>query len=160
MKPLVIFDSFFGNTEKVAEAIGQALGARVLRLSDAKPEDLNDVDLLIIGSPTRAARPTPKMTEFLQNLPSDALRDRKVAAFDTRIAAKDIKSPGARFFLGLFISLAGYAAKPLAKSLEQKGGKPIADPDGFYVLDSKGPLKDGELNRAKKWAEGILAKAR
>jgi len=63
MKALVVYDSFFGNTEKIAQTIGNALGApadvEVLRVGNVKPEQLTGLGLLVVGSPTRAFRPTP-----------------------------------------------------------------------------------------------------
>ncbi|HOX40913.1 MAG TPA: nitric oxide synthase [bacterium] len=158
MKTIVLCDSFFGNTEKVAQSIGKVLGAKMVRIADSKPGDLPGVELLIVGSPTRAFRPSPATTEFINKLPANALKDVKVTAFDTRIDPKDIKSSGARTVLGFFISLFGYAAKPIAKKLVGKGGKLIVEPEGFYVTDTKGPLRDGELERAKAWAEKIEVK--
>ncbi|MDW7650182.1 MAG: hypothetical protein SCK29_00780 [Bacillota bacterium] len=46
----------------------------------------------------------------------------------------------------------GYAAKPIADKLVRKGGSLASTPEGFYVKDSEGPLKDGELKRAGDWA--------
>jgi hypothetical protein len=49
----------------------------------------------------------------------------------------------------------GYAAIPLAKRLKSKGGNLVSEPKGFYVQDTKGPLKDGELERAEYWDRKI-----
>jgi len=156
MKALVIYDSFFGNTEKIAQAIGQAHGARgeiqVLRVSNAKPEDLAGVNLLIVGSPTRAFRPTPAISNFLDGIPAGGLRGVKVAAFDTGIPAQDAPS-----ILRFFIKLFGYAAKPIADKLTKKGGELAVPPEGFFVKGSQGPLQEGELERAANWAKRILA---
>ena len=63
MKTLIIYDSFFGNTEKIARAIFQTFSPlnsiKICLVNDYRPEYLNDIDLLIIGSPTRGFRPTP-----------------------------------------------------------------------------------------------------
>jgi flavodoxin len=89
MKALVVYDSVFGNTEKVAQAMGQALGSQAevqtLRVGDVKPEHLAGLDALIVGSPTRAFSPTPAIKNWLKSLPSNSLKGVKVAAFDTRI---------------------------------------------------------------------------
>ena len=154
-KALVIYDSFFGNTEKVACTIGETLSAKVKNVVDVTIADLKDLDLLVVGSPTRGFRPTPTIATFINSLPDDLLKEIKVAAFDTRIAAADVQSPAARTFLGLAIKTFGYAAKPFAKLLTRKGGTLVGEPDGFYVNDTKGPLKDAELARAKKWAKTL-----
>jgi flavodoxin len=157
MAALVIYDSFFGNTEKVAQAIGGAAGApgeaRVIRVGDARPEQLAGVSLLIVGSPTRAFRPSPAIKAFLGQLPRDSLKGVRVAAFDTRIALSDVNSR----ILPVFVKLFGYAAKPIADKLVRNGGSLAAPPEGFFVKGSEGPLKDGELERAADWARRIGA---
>jgi hypothetical protein len=50
----------------------------------------------------------------------------------------------------------GYAAKHIAKALEKKGGKLVVPPEGFFVKGDNGPLAEGELARAAKWAEQIV----
>ena len=77
----------------------------------------------------------------------------KVAAFDTRIAKEDAKNPVLRFMINIF----GYAAKPIFDKLVSKGGEPTGEPAGFAVLDTEGPLKDGELDRAAAWAKSLAS---
>jgi flavodoxin I len=149
MKTLVIYDSVFGNTEKIAQAMGAALGVETLRVSAVKLEDLAGVTLLIAGSPTRGFRPTPLMTAFLASIPAGSLKGVTVTAFDTRVPMDGKNIPG---FLRVMVKLFGYAAEKLAKTLQQKGGTLTQSPAGFMVLDSEGPLKEGELERAAAWA--------
>lgn len=155
MKTLVVYDSFFGNTEQIAQAIGQALGSagevKVLRVKDAKPEQIAGAALLVVGSPTRAFRPSEATQNWLQALPPKSLAGVKVAAFDTGIALADIKQGFVRFMAKTF----GYAAKPIAGQLQKKGGALILPPEGFWVLDTKGPLKQGELERAAAWGKRV-----
>lgn len=154
MKALVLFESFFGNTEKIARTVGSALGlteSDVIRISDINMTKLDGLELLVVGSPTRAFSACPDTKTFLKQLPSGALNNVKVAAFDTRAEMTD-KTPGIlKFFAGIF----GYAAEPIAKKLVRKGGIQAAQPAGFFVLDSEGPLKEGELERAASWAGSI-----
>ena len=157
MKAMVVYDSVFGNTEKVAQAIGDALGApedvSVLRVGDVKPEQLAGVQVLIVGSPTRAFSPTPATKSMLKAIPANMLSGVKVAAFDTRFSMEDTKARILRAMVKVF----GYAAKPIADRLKNKGGDLVLEPEGFYVQDSKGPLKDGELERAAAWAQQVMA---
>jgi len=157
MKALVVYDSFFGNTEQIAQAIGRALGSpeevEVLRVGNVKPEQLTGLELLIVGSPTRGFRPTPAISNLLKSVPKNGLKGVKVAAFDTRIALSDIDSR----ILPVFVKVFGYAAKPIADGLTKKGGELIIPPEGFFVKGSEGPLKDGELERAADWAKQIIA---
>jgi len=157
MKALVVYDSVFGNTEQIAQAIGDAIGSRedipVLKVGDVGPEQLTGSKLLIVGSPTRAFRPTPAITKLLKGISRDGLKGVKVAAFDTRFSMSDVDSRVLRFLGGLF----GYAAKPILDRLVKKGGEPLVPPEGFIVVDTEGPLKEGELERAADWAKKIDA---
>jgi flavodoxin len=153
MKTLVVFDSVFGNTEKVARAIGDALGAygevEVVRAGDVRPGQLLGVDWLVIGSPTRGFRPTEGVSAFVQGLSGQALAGMRVAAFDTRVALEDIKSPVFRFI----VSKGGFAAPWIAKRL---GGQANVPAEGFIVQGQEGPLCDGELERAAQWAGQLV----
>ena len=157
MKAWIIYDSFFGNTEQVAQAIGRALGSpeevEVLRVGDVGSEHWTGVPLLVVGSPTRAFSPSPAIKKMLKSIPRNALQGVKVAAFDTRIAVDDVDSR----ILSLLVKVFGYAAKPIADRLVKKGGTLAIPPEGFFVKDSEGPLKDGERERAADWARQIAA---
>jgi len=156
MKIRIIYDSFFGNTEKIAQAIHRSLGtaedAVISRVNQTAPGDLAGVQLLIVGSPTRAFRPTKAITGFLDKIPDSGLKGMKVAAFDTRIAVADVHSR----LLNILVRFFGYAAKPIAGKLMKKGGELITPSEGFFVKGSEGPLKEGEEERAGLWTQGIL----
>lgn len=156
MRTLVVYDSVFGNTEKIAEAIGKSLGDQqevaVLKVADMKLEQLQGIEYLFVGSPTRAFKPTKALVDFLIRITPDGLKGINVAAFDTRISATDVNSK----VLSGFVKIFGYAAKSIADKLEKKGGKLIIQPEGFFVKDSEGPLKDGELERAADWAKSTI----
>ncbi|HRN19546.1 MAG: flavodoxin domain-containing protein [Truepera sp.] len=153
MNALVVYDSQYGNTERLAEAIGEALApCGVVRVSKVTPEQLTGLDVLVVGSPTQRFRPTPAVSAFLASVPAAGLRGVRVAAFDTRFSAQRARSMSA--VLGFVVRLLGpsaYAATHLAKQLEQRGGTLIAPPEGFRVTDAEGPLEEGELERAASW---------
>lgn len=159
MKALVVYDSVFGNTEKVAQAVGDALGSeaevQTLRVGDVKPEHLVGLGALIVGSPTRAFSPTPTIKKWLKSLPSKGLKGVRTAAFDTRVAVEDVNSAILTFFVKIF----GYAAEPIGARLARKGGDLIVPPEGFIVEGTEGPLRDGELERAADWAQQILGRS-
>jgi flavodoxin I len=107
---------------------------------------------LIVGSPTQGFRPTKAISGFLESVPKDALKNIKVAAFDTRMDVNDIKPAAAR----AMVKLGGYAAKHIEAAMKKAGGIPIMPPEGFFVKDREGPLKDGELERAAAWGKQIM----
>lgn len=155
MKILVVYDSAFGNTEKVARAIAAALNhAEVLHVDQVKPEAFAGLDCLVVGAPTQKMNYTDGMRDFLASIPPDIIRGIRIAAFDTRISIDDVKSKLERFAARLFLHR--YAAKPIAAALMEKGGVEVIEAEGFFVLDTEGPLKDGELERAAAWARQIL----
>ena len=147
MKALIVYDSFYGNTEKIARAIAEALTpsgeVKVLRPGEVSPSALQSLDLLIVGAPTQGGRPTKAIQDFLNKLPEPAIKGVNVAAFDTRFSTK-------------LVTIFGYAAGKIAGSLKTKGGTLILSPEPFFVKGKEGPLKDGELERAAGWAKKIL----
>jgi len=157
MKAMVVYDSVFGNTGQVAQAIGEGLGSpeevKVLQVGDVQPEQFAGLTLLVVGSPTRQFSPTGATTSLLKSIPKDGLKGVKVAAFDTRFAESEIEKVR---ILAFFVKIFGYAAKPIADRLQKKGGELAVPPEGFYVTDTEGPLFEGELERAVDWAKQIL----
>ena len=158
MKAMVVYDSAYGNTAQVAQAIGDALGApedvQVREAAGVQAEHLAGVSLLVVGSPTQKFSPTGPATRFLKRIPGNGLAGVKVAAFDTRFIDSEIEKVRILAFL---VSIFGYAAKPLAKRLQKLGGELAVPPEAFYVGGTEGPLLDGELERAAAWAGQILA---
>lgn len=144
MKAHVVYDSAFGNTKSVAEAIAGSLGelqATPVSADDFNPRDLAAGDLLVVGSPINGWRPTPKITELLSALGDGQLKGVKAAAFDTRVR--------------LFIH--GDAAKKMTESLRAGGADIISEPMPFYVGGREGPLRSGEIEKAEVWAKTLLA---
>lgn len=155
MKVAIVYDSFFGNTKKIVHAISESFDShddvRTCWVNSIRPDQLTGLDLLIVGSPTRAFRPTMDIIGFLNQIPSNGLKGIKVAAFDTRYSIAKAKV----LLTNIFSRQFGYAAESIAYKLVNKGGTLIAPPMGFIVTDSEGPLKPGELERATDWAKAI-----
>lgn len=144
MKAIVIFDSHFGNTKMIADTIAKKLGNHVPHISikDIKASDINEYDLLIIGSPVIGWKPTGKIDRFLVSLNSDKLKSMSVTAFDTRIKT----------------FLSGNVSHKISKTLQKYGANIIVPPIGFYVKEKQGVLHDGELEKAETWATTIKSK--
>jgi flavodoxin len=145
MKTLVVYDSLYGNTQAIAQAIGDAISddVEVLHVGEATASGLEAYDLLVVGAPTHAAKPSPDCQEFLDQIEAPALEGVKVAGFDTRMTNR-------------LITIFGTAAPKIVKALEKKGGTLAGPPGGFYVTGGEGPLKAGETERAAAWAQGLV----
>lgn len=125
----------------------------VRQADGATPEMFEAVDLLIVGSPTQGFRPTRPVTELLDQLPRGTLAGKKAASFDTRIDTKAMDSA----LMGFIVDKGGYAARQIAHELDKAGCQLIVKPEGFFVEDTQGPLKDGEFERVQAWAGSLLS---
>lgn len=141
MSALVVFDSQYGNTKRVAEAIAAGVGdATTISVTRCDPGSLQ-AELLVVGGPINGWRPTARMQEFLAGFGVGQLAGMRAAAFDTRV----------RMFIH------GDAAGKISQSLERAGATIVARPRGFTVKGTEGPLLDGELEAATAWGRSIAA---
>ena len=150
MQTVVIYDSKFGNTEKVAQAIGRGLsGLGDVRVMSTGEATLTErPDLLLVGGPTQKRGASPALRAFMESLPA-ALRGVPAAPFDTRYR-------GATWMFGS-------AAAEAAKAIRKAGGDLVAEPESFFMV-RKGPmerqtLEPGEIERAERWAAALAAAA-
>lgn len=155
MDTLIIYDSVFGNTKKIAEIMGETLKEKgqtfVLHVNDVTPVKLTEVNLVIIGSPTRAFNPTKSIRQLLKSLPREGLKGIEVAVFDTRMCLEDTNSR----LLELLVRVLGYAAEKIEAWSVKKGALLILKHEGFFVHDTEGPLREGEEERAAAWVNQI-----
>lgn len=156
MKAIVVYESHWGNTAAVARAIAEGIGggAAALSTAEATAEAIAGADLIVAGAPllgfslptdlmvkgltseTAKGGPPPDLTHPTMRAWLDALpagRGR-AAAFETKISW----SPGS-------------ASKAILGKLKEKGYREADKPQRFVVKDRYGPLKEGELERAKAW---------
>lgn len=146
MKTLVVYDSLYGNTKLIAQAISEAIPGDVelVHVGEVNVSELGNYDLLVVGGPTQGAQPSPPVKEFLEKIPANALKGVKVAAFDTRMTNK-------------LILMFGTAAPKIASSLKDRAGTHVGSAEGFFVTGGEGPLKEGEEQRAAAWAAGLVS---
>lgn len=156
MKISIIYDSKFGNTEKIAEIIKEIVikkgEVKIKKVTETKLKDINDVDLVVIGSPTHAGNVSEATKVLLNMIPKDSLKGKKFAVFDTSLATF-----GQNIFKKGIIKFFGYSAPKMANVLKKRGGE-ILSTQSFFVMGMKGPLKDDEMNRVKNWAKGLVQK--
>ena len=147
MNALVVYYSRFGNTKQVAEVIAETLrsagSARLIPTDQLAAAEINDIEILVMGTPTHVARLPKEVRPILEALPKRALKGVRFAAFDT--------SYKMNWFISLFT-----AAKPLSRKLRKLGGRQLVPPASFFVVGRQGPLHEGEIERAATWAATIL----
>jgi len=167
MHALVVYESSFGNTGLVAEAVWRGLADHVedaaLRRVDAAPTRLDpSVQLLVVGGPTQAfglsrpstradaqtkacgplaTGPTTGVREWLHQL-EPPNRPVYSATFDTRIHSPHVP---------------GSAAVGAWRLLSKGGFELTAEAESFWVTGLKGPLREGELDRAYEWGVSLSA---
>jgi hypothetical protein len=169
VKAVVVYQSLWGSTATVAQAIAKGLGKGAVALSttEATPGTLKGVDLIVVGSPIhgfnlptkeslkssheRAIRkgdPVPDvsqvlMRDWLQDFPAGI--DAATAAFDTRVSGPLGRGGSSR----------------ILKKLHRAGLRPIAEPQGFKVAMrttesiKTGALLEGEVERAEEWGKEL-----
>ena len=151
----IVYDSVFGNTGQIAAAIEAALqtdhSVRCVKVQDASKLDLGGLDLLILGSPTRGFTPTPLMRDYADSLGS-APKSMQVAVFDTCIDLSTVRRAPLRWVM----DAGGYAASRLAGYARRQGLALRGEPGGFLVTGTNGPLKEGTLEQATRWAKSLL----
>lgn len=157
MKVLIVYDSVYGNTQKIAEAMIEGIGSErnpiITKVKDATIADLEGVDLLIVGGPTHGGNFTEPVKNFFASISANGLKGIKAAAFDTSFT---LDSQGA--FVRFLMKTLGYAAPKIAKKLGSKGADVLTS-EIFYVVDTEGPLKEGEIERASAWAVALVKQA-
>jgi hypothetical protein len=160
----VVYESMFGNTKSVAEAVAEGLREWAwveVHPVDVVPPDLIGVDLLVVGGPTHAfglSRPSTRadaqrqagsrpvlstrgIREWLDSLDRDS-HVPPFAFFDTRVNRPRVP---------------GSAARRAAAVVRHQHGKVVTRPVSFWVTGTQGPLVDSELERARQWGRSLSA---
>jgi hypothetical protein len=165
MKALVVYESLYGNTAAIGEAIAASLRDRGIEaesraITHVEPAETDAFDLLVLGGPTHAhgmsreatrktgaedkkntyAEPTrdPGLREWIPRLPLGG--GRPAAAFDTRFDKPAF--------------LTGSAAKGIAHRLEGRGYHLVAVPESFFVT-TEGHLEGGQTEHATAWGAAL-----
>ena len=159
MNTIVVYESVWGNTAAVARAIAEGLGPDVAAYpTDEVPErSLAAVDLIVAGSPV-----------FAFSLPTEAMRE-SIIRGETDGPAPDLGHPSLRSWLDSLPKGHGRCAAfetriwwsprgatgTIEKKLTQRGYARLAKGEKFIVRDKCGPLRDGELERARQWGRTL-----
>lgn len=146
MNILIVYGSQFGNTERLGRVIGSALeprhSVRVVAASDARELSGEGVDLLIVGAPTQMFGRRLLVRTFLEGLKRQGFGGLAAAAFDSRMGTPTQKNAA--------------EAEVIAGRLEASGCQLVVPPESFLVSGFTGPLMEGEEERARSWALGLV----
>jgi flavodoxin len=145
MKGLIVFDSYFGNTKLVAEAIGEQIRADgheavVVSARDGRPWELT-ADILFVGSPTRLGKPSHRIRKFIKKLEEQRWSSKPMAAFDTYMAGAPNDPIASNF---------------IHERLKEKGLNVRSPPLKCLVTGTKGPLAADALDNAKRYTHEFL----
>ncbi len=153
MRTLIVYFSKFGNTKKLAEIVAEAMkgagGTRLISIDQLAASDFEGIDLVVMGTPTHGFTVPQEVRAVLDALPQGCLAGKSAAVFDTTVRAWPLRRMR--------------ASPKLLDQLSRLGGKPVAPPETFYVW-ARNPqktgeidlLREGELERARQWAAGLL----
>jgi hypothetical protein len=168
MRALVVYESMFGNTEKIASAVAAGLAAYAevsVREVSGAPRELDDLDLLVVGAPTNGyglSRPQSRASAA-QMASADGLISAQAGLREWLADLAETRpwAPAAAFDTSLNKPrwLVGSAARQAAKQLRRRGHPLLAQPESFHVAGTMGPLVDGELDRARTWGATIGTQA-
>ena len=144
MKGLVVYDSSYGNTQKIAETIvetlrGSGVEADLFRVNKVKRLTANDYTFLVLGSPTRFGTMSFAMKLFLNKLKSREWMNKLFAAFDTENLENIERKEGS-------------AAEKIAEKLREKQMNQLLPVLKAIVSGMKGPLEEGEIERTREYA--------
>jgi hypothetical protein len=172
MKVTIVYESMFGNTHEVAQAIGDGVreahpdaDVECLAVADASPELIKSTDLLVVGGPTHIRGMT---SGFSRKMGVSSEEKAEAKGEPPHDMEEDAEGPGVRewfdslpkvedggqaaaFDTRLDYAMAGGAARGIARRLRKHGYHMVGDPEGFVVEDAYGPLREGEIERAKEW---------
>ncbi|HEX7364572.1 MAG TPA: flavodoxin domain-containing protein [Dehalococcoidia bacterium] len=150
MKGIVIYDTTYGNTRTIAETIAETLKVSgievdVFYIKDVKKLKAKDYNFLVIGSPTRFGTMSFTVKGFLGKVKAKEWMNRPFAAFDTENTENLEKEEWS-------------AAEKIAEKLREKHMDQLLPVLKALVIDMKGPLQEGEIERAKDYARQFAAK--
>jgi flavodoxin len=150
---IVVYDSNFGNTEKIARALTQGLREAMevdcLRIDEVNIETLPEYRFIAVGGPTHIIRTSKSMKNFLERLESVNLRGLKGFSFDTRNESR----MNSRLMFGLENS----AARVIEKTLKRRNVKIIKPRHSAIVEGREGPLHKGMEETFRQIGSEILA---
>ena len=150
MKGIVVYGTSYGNTQKIAETITETLkesGIEVdaFYVKDVKKLIAKDYNFLVLGSPTKFGTMSFTVKGFLGKVKKEEWMNKPFAAFDTENPENIERQEGS-------------AAEKIAEKLKEKQMNQLLPVLKAVVLGWKGPLQEGEIERAKEYARELALK--
>jgi menaquinone-dependent protoporphyrinogen IX oxidase len=155
MKGIVVYDTSYGNTKRIAETIAETLkesGIEVdlFYVKDVKKLIAKDYDFLVLGSPTKFGTMSLAIRFFLGKVKSEEWMNKPFAAFDTE-NPENIERAQAE-------NKEWSAAEKISEKLRDKKMNQLLPVLKAVVFGWKGPLKEGEIDRTKDYARELAIK--
>jgi hypothetical protein len=165
-RALVVYESMFGNTRVIADAIGEGLRDHFQTVdvidASAAPSTVDDVDLLVVGAPTHIlGMPRPKTRTAAREHGATVASELGVREWLDALARPEHPIAATAFDTRAKGPITGSARRPINRRLRRRGFRTTA-PISFTVNGTPGPLADGEIDRARSWAASLapaMAKA-
>jgi hypothetical protein len=160
MKAVVVYESLWGNTAAIARAVADGLGPDVLALpTDAVgAEIIRDADLIVAGAPVLGfSLPTDQMRASVARSEAGAPIPPDLSHPSLRSWLQSLPPGhglGAAFETRIWWSPRG-ATGDIERGLERAGYHPAVKAQKFLVTDKYGPLREGELERARRWGREL-----
>ncbi len=145
----VVIASPCGVTDTVARAVARAVDwsyeHHARPANEVDPSEIRTPSVVFLGGPTHRREMGESLRGFLDHMPDRMLSQCLFAAFDTRFHDSPI--------------VTGSSARHIQRAIEGRGGRNLVPGESFFVIRRDGPLREGEVERARMWASGVIASA-
>ncbi|MFJ8625084.1 flavodoxin family protein [Kitasatospora sp. NPDC093550] len=177
MHTVIVYESMYGNTREIAEAIADGVhqadpeaAVDCLPVAEADAELTRSADLLVVGGPTHMHGMSSGLSRRMAAMAEAREEGHEEAAAQAREAMEgpglrawfhDLPKTGAAVHAAAFdtrvdMPRAGGAAHGIAHRLSHRHYDVVVEPEGFIVERNDGPLRAGELDRARAWGAKLV----
>jgi len=143
----VVIASPCGVTDTVARAVARAVDWSYENYArpanEVDPVEIRTPSVALLGGPTHRREMGDSLRGFLDRMPDRLLSQSLFAAFDTRFHDSPI--------------VTGSSARHIQRAVEARGGRNLVPGESFFVIRRDGPLREGEVERARMWASSVIA---
>lgn len=138
-----------GVTDSIARAVARAVDwsyeHQVRPANEVDPVEIRTPAMVFLGGPTHRREMGESLRVFLDRMPDRMIAQCLFAAFDTRFHDSPI--------------VTGSSARHIQRAIESRGGRNLVPGESFFTTRREGPLRSGEMERARVWASSVIASA-